>query len=109
MLLIMLSKSKNGIECGSTRADPLALGVRYGEGNSGSSNTANALSPVKLPLVELGLFRASSSEDNCVPCGNPGMVADGKPQMVPSFSQRTFQIGFGSHPSSDPELVALHF
>lgn len=100
---VVLSKGENGIKCGSTRADPLTNGVRHGEGYSRGGNAANALSAVKLPIIELGLFGAGGSEDNGVPGWNPTGMAYRKPEMVPSFPQSTFQVGFGL-----PPLPGLH-
>lgn len=55
----MLRESQNGIESGGSRADALAVGVRDGESDSGWRNAAHSLGAVELPVVELGLLRAS--------------------------------------------------
>ena len=73
----MASKGTNGIESGSTGADPFALRVWHSESNGGGGDPAHSLGSLELPLVELGLLGAGSRENDCIPSGNPRGVAYG--------------------------------
>ena len=83
LVLVMGSEGVNGVESGGAGADPVAIGVRDGEGESGRGDTAHALGAVELPVVEPGLLGASGGEHDGVPGGNPTGVSHRKPEMVP--------------------------
>ncbi len=83
MNLVMGSEGVNGVESGSAGADPMAIGIGDGKGESGGGDTAHALGAVELPIVEVGLVGASSGEDDGIPGGNPIWMSNGKPEMVP--------------------------
>lgn len=70
----MLCKGVNSIEGSGSRANPLAIGVRHGEGDCRVSNPANTLRAIELPLVKLSLLGASGGENNCIPSGDPRRV-----------------------------------
>lgn len=75
--VVVLSEFENSMKGGGTRADPLAMGIRDGEGESGGSNAANAFGAVEVPVIELGLLGTSGSEDDGVPGRSPGGMANG--------------------------------
>lgn len=83
-----LRESENGIKSGGAGADALAVGVRNGESDGGWSNAAHSLGAVELPVIELGLLRASCRQNDGVPCAYPSRITDRQPQMVPSAPQR---------------------
>lgn len=105
----MLSKGEKGMEGGGAGADAVAMGVGDGEGESRGSNAANALGTIEMPMVELGLVGASGGEDDGVPGGNPGGMADGDAEMVPGLPQGRLQIGFASTPPPSPTSVPSAF
>lgn len=92
----VVRKSENGIKSGSSGADAVAVGVRNGESDSGWRNATHSLSAVELPVVELGLLRASCRQNDGVPGAHPSRITDRQPQMVPSATQRRREVSLGS-------------
>lgn len=81
--MVMKSEGMDGIESGSSGSDPLTIRVGHGEGDGGAGDPAHTFGPVELAIVKVGLFGASGSEDDGIPCWNPRWVSDRQPQMVP--------------------------
>lgn len=79
----MEGEGVNGVESGGAGADALAEGIGDGEGDSGGGDAAHALGAGELPVVELGLLGAGRREDDGVPRGGAGGVADGEAETVP--------------------------
>lgn len=106
----MLSEGEKGMKGGGAGANAVAMGVGDGEGESRGSNAANALGTIEMPMVEVGLVGARGGEDDGVPGGNPGGMADGEAEMVPCLPQGCLQIGFASTPplSLSPIPPAFH-
>jgi hypothetical protein len=91
-VLVMRSEGVNGVESGSSGADPLAVGVGHGESDGGGGDAAHALGALELPVVELGLLGAGGREHDGVPGGDPGRVPHRQPQMVPRFPKHCVQV-----------------
>lgn len=81
--MVMESEGVDGIESGGTGANTVAKRVGDGEGDGGGGDSADALGPVELAVVEVGLFGASGGEDDGIPRGNPRWISHRQPHMVP--------------------------
>lgn len=92
----MVGESENGIKSGGARADALAVRIGNGESDSGWRNAAHSLGAVELPVVELGLLRASCRQNDGVPSAHPSRITNRQPQVVPSAPQRRQEVSLGS-------------
>lgn len=92
----MVGESENGIKSGGAGADAVAVGVRDGESDGRWGNAAHSLGAVELQVVELGLLRASCSQNDGVPSADPSGITNRQPQMVPGAAERRREVSLGS-------------
>lgn len=79
----MIGKGEDSMDRCGAGSDTGPVGIGDGEGDGGLGDAAHALGPPELPIVELGLLGAGGGEDDGVPGGDAGRVADGEAEAVP--------------------------